>query len=300
MTIVNVSLMATTWVEWWSDARLTPVARSAMLLVLGLPLVHIASAAAGRLVRKRMTEQAGMLAGKGIYYFGITLVLVMVMQNMGFQLTAILGAAGVIGIAVGFASQTSLSNVISGLFLIWEHPFEAGDMIKVGDTVGFVLSVDLLSVKLRTSDNRFVRIPNETLIKTQVINISRFPIRRLDIDIGVAYKENIGRAMEILTEVADQNQWSLDEPRPVVVFKEFGDSALELMLGVWFARQDFLNLKNSLMKEIKERFDSEGIEIAFPHVTVYSGSDTPVFPVRVTQDELIGNASLRSSTEGKD
>lgn len=261
-----------------------PLARSALLLVIGLPLIHIASRILGRLARKHMTEQAGMLTRKGIYYFGMALLAVMVLQNLGFRLTAILGAAGILGIAIGFASQTSLSNLISGIFLVWEHPFEAGDMIKVGDTLGFVLSIDLLSVKLRTPDNRFVRIPNETLIKTQVINISRFPIRRMDIDIGVAYKENIGRVMEMLTEIADRNPYSLDEPRPLIIFKDFGNSALELMLGVWFAKPDFLNLKNSIMREIKERFDAEGIEIAFPHLTVYSGAATPPFPVRVTQE----------------
>jgi len=261
-----------------------PLVRSALLLVIGLPLVHITASMTGRLARARMTEQAGILIRKGVYYFGTALIVVMILQNLGFRLTAILGAAGIIGVAIGFASQTSLSNIISGLFLIWERPFEAGEMIKVGDTLGFVLSIDLLSVKLRTPDNRFVRMPNETLIKSQVINISRFPIRRMDIDIGIAYKEDAGRVMEILTEIADQNPYSLDEPRPLIIFKDFGTSALELMLGVWFAKQDFLNLKNSIMKDIQARFNAEGIEIAFPHLTVYSGSETPPFPVRVTQD----------------
>lgn len=275
--------------EWWStlleSPRLYALIRVAVLLALGLPLLHFAAMAARRFAQRHINEQAAMLTGKAIFYGGVIILAVVLMQNLGFKLTAILGAAGILGVAVGFASQTSLSNIISGIFLIWERPFEAGDMIKVGDTMGIVLSIDLLSVKLRTTDNRFIRVPNETMIKSQVITITRFPIRRMDIDIGVAYKENVGRVMEILMEIADRNPYSLDEPRPLVLFKDFGDSALELMLGVWFAKADFLNLKNSIMRDIKERFDAEEIEIAFPHLTVYSGAATDPFPVRVVEPE---------------
>ena len=273
--------------EWFTTLLQSPrfyaLLRVSILLLISLPLLHIASVAVRRFAKRHINEQVAMLTGKGIFYGGCVLLVVVIMQNLGFKLTAILGAAGILGVAIGFASQTSLSNIISGVFLIWERPFEVGDMIKVGDTLGIVLSIDLLSVKLRTTDNRFIRVPNESLIKSQVITVTRFPIRRMDIDIGVAYKENVGRVMEILVEIADNNPYSLDEPRPLVLFKDFGDSALELLLGVWFAKADFLNLKNSIMREIKERFDAEGIEIAFPHLTVYSGTDTDPFPVRVVK-----------------
>ncbi len=264
--------------------RFYALLRVAILLVITLPLLHLASVAIRRFAKRHVNEQSAMLIGKGIFYSGCVLLVVVIMQNLGFKLTAILGAAGILGVAIGFASQTSLSNIISGIFLIWERPFEAGDMIKVGDTQGVVLSIDLLSVKLRTTDNRYIRVPNESLIKSQVINITRFPIRRMDIDVGVAYKEDVGRVMQILTEIADKNPFALDEPRPLVLFKDFGDSALELMLGVWFSKTDFLNLKNSIMREIKERFDAEGIEIAFPHISVYTGTASEPFPVRVVEE----------------
>ena len=267
------------------EPRFYVVLRSVLLAVIGWPLIHLASVGVSKLVRHRATEQAGMLLGKAVYYGGILLLVAIIMQNLGFQLTAVLGAAGIMVAAIGFASQTSLSNIISGLFLIGERPFSVGDLIDVGGTVGVVLSIDLLSIKLRTMDNRFIRVPNETLIKSLVITITRFPVRRMDITIGVAYKENVKWVMELLVEIADANPYSLDEPRPLILFKEFGSSSLELLLGVWFSKTDFLNLKNSIMCQIKERFDKEGIEIAFPHLTVYSGSDTKPFPLRITEEE---------------
>lgn len=147
-----------------------------------------------------------------------------------------------------------------------------------------VYSIDLLSVKIRKFDNLFVRIPNETLVKTEFTNITRFPIRRFDLNIGVAYKEDIGRVMDVLRDVADNNPYCLDEPEPVLIFQGFGDSALEMLFGVWFEKADFIDVRNSLYKDIKARFDAEGIEIPFPHRTLYTGAVTEPFPIRVVSD----------------
>jgi len=187
----------------------------------------------------------------------------------------------VLGIALGFASQTSVSNVISGLFLIAERPFVVDDLIEVGGVTGRVVSIDTLSVQLRTFDNRMVRIPNETLVKSQMINITRYPIRRVDVRIGVAYKEDAAHIRALLLDIAEQNPTCLMEPEPVVIFDGFGESSLNFLFGVWATQQNFLKLKNGIQEDIKARFDAEGIEIPFPHRTLYVGSTTDAFPVRV-------------------
>jgi small-conductance mechanosensitive channel len=213
------------------------------------------------------------------------------LRELGFSLGVLLGAAGVLSVAIGFASQTSASNLISGLFLIGERPFGAGDVIKVGDTTGEVLSVDLLSVKLRTFDNLFVRIPNETLIKSEVTTLTRFPIRRFDLMVGVAYKEDIERVRAVLMEVAERNALCLDEPKPLFIFNGFGDSSLNIQFSVWAKRENFLDLRNSMQIEIKKAFDAEDIEIPFPHVTLYTGSVTDPFPVRLSGAQAGDNTS---------
>ena len=120
------------------------------------------------------------------------------LRELGFDLSVVLGAAGILSVAIGFASQTSTSNLISGLFLMLERPFSIGDVIKVDSTTGEVISIDLLSVKIRTFDNLFVRSPNESMIKTQVTTLTKFPIRRADLQVGIAFKEDIERVKEIL------------------------------------------------------------------------------------------------------
>lgn len=272
--------------------RLIIALRILAVIIIGFPMLYALSSVLRRITRKRFSPQAGMLISKGITYGGTVLIILTVMNQLGFRLTALLGAAGVAGIAIGFAAQTSVSNIISGLFLISEKPFQVGDLIRVGETLGIVYSIDLLSIKLRKLDNLFIRIPNETIIKTEVTNVTRFPIRRMDLNIGVAYKEDICRVRNILTEIAKNNPYCLDEPEPLIVFKEFGNSALEFMFGLWFSKTDYLALRNSIMQDIKERFDDEDIEIPFPHRTMYSGSATDPFPIRIvgekTPEELTG------------
>lgn len=190
--------------------------------------------------------------------------------------------------AIGFAAQTSTSNLISGLFLLGERPFLVGDIIKVGNTLGEVLSIDLLSVKLRTFDNLFVRIPNETLIKSEVTNITRFPIRRVDLQLSVAYKENIDRVRTVLMAVAANNPLCLEDPEPLFIFKGFGASSLDIQFSVWTAKDNFLIMRNSIQEEIKIAFDRVEIEIPFPHQTIYTGSVTDPFPIKIISERQEG------------
>jgi small-conductance mechanosensitive channel len=140
-----------------------------------------------------------------------------------------------------------------------------GEVIEVAGTTGEVLSIDLLSVKLRTFDNLFVRVPNETLVKAQITNLTRHPIRRYDMQVSVAYESNLARVREVLLDVAEQNPLALREPRPLVIFQSFGESSVNLQFSVWTARDNYLDLRNGISQEVKEAFDREGIEIPYPH-----------------------------------
>jgi small-conductance mechanosensitive channel len=250
-------------------------------LLLFLPILRLVSFLIRKGLDKKLSAQAVMLLSKGVLYIGSTVTLILFLQELGLKLGTLLGAAGIAGIAIGFAAQTSLSNLISGLFLIWEAPFKVGDTLHSGSDHGIVFSIDLLSIQLRTFNNQLIRIPNETLIKNSFTNVTRFPIRRMDIPISVAYKEDVPKVMEVLADVADRNPYCLDEPAPVIIFTKFGDSALEFLFAPWFSKTDYVALRNSLLQEVKLRFDEEGIEIPFPHRTLYAGSDSKPFQVQV-------------------
>jgi small-conductance mechanosensitive channel len=294
---MNLQHMEFTTLAWLSPERVETLVRVSILLFIVLPLVWMAGKAAGRFVEKRSTPHHALMARKVIIYVGFVLVFVMALSDLGFKLTPLLSAAGIVGIAIGFAAQTTLSNFISGIFLITEKPFAIGDVITVGDNTGIVLSIDLMSVKIRLFDNRFVRVPTSLLISREFINNTRFPVRRLDINISVAYKESVEKVRKVLGEVADKNPFCLDEPAPLIIFLKYGDSGLEFLLGVWAARTDFLSLRNSIMQEVKERFDAEGIEIPFPHRSLYTGTATEPFPIRLVNDDGFAAASKEAKAD---
>jgi small-conductance mechanosensitive channel len=123
------------------------------------------------------------------------------------------------------------------------------------------------------------------MIKSEVTNLRRFPIRRIDLQVGVAYKEDLRTVREVLLEVADRNPVCLEEPQPIIIFQGYGDSSINHQFSVWATTENFLQLRNSIPLEIKEAFDEHGIEIPFPHRTLYTGSETDPFPVEQRASE---------------
>jgi small-conductance mechanosensitive channel len=256
------------WFNSLSPDLLGQILRVGATVVLGYIIIRLIAALVQRYIMRKSTPQRQMIARKAITYLGFFLVLMAVLGELGVKLTALLGAAGIVAVAVGFASQTSVSNIISGLFLISEKPFAIGDVIKIGGTTGIIQSIDLLSIKIRTFDNMFVRIPNEKILSSEVTNVTRFPIRRMDITLQVSYEEDLNVVRRVLGEIAVANPWCLDEPVPVIVASDFKESGIDMLFGVWFSRSDFLELKNSIMNDVLARFRAEGIRMAYPHRTI--------------------------------
>jgi small-conductance mechanosensitive channel len=241
----------------------------ALMVLIGLIVVGIIVTLIKKLSGKRMDSRTGGFIVKTVQYAGFALILINAFKIAKIDLSALLGAAGIAGIALGFAAQTSVSNFISGIFLMYEKTFAEGDIVTVDDTTGVVHSIDTLSVKLMTFDNRFVRIPNETLIKTNVINVTRFPLRRLNIKLTVTYDTDIERARKILMETAAANPGVLRKPDPFFMVQSFGANGIDLFLGVWFANSDWEQANNGMYLEIKKNFDAAGIEFAYPTMTIY-------------------------------
>ena len=272
--------------ELFNTEMLLKLARASALLIIGFIVAKLISRFSLQFIGKIFTAHTSQLVQRGTYYLIFTLFVFSALLELGFNLNVLLGAASVLTVAIGFASQTSASNFISGIFLMAERSFVIGDVIKVGSTSGEVLSIDLLSVKVRTFDNLFVRLPNEALIKSEVTTLTKFPIRRLDMKIGVAYKENIAKVKDILEKVAFDNPLCLEEPKPLYIFLGFEDSSLSLQFSVWAQRESFLELKNSMYEQIKNAFDKENIEIPFPHMSLYTGNNTEPFPINITKEKV--------------
>ena len=233
--------------------------RIGLLVLLGFPLIVVLSRYVHAWSERPLSKHNAMLARKAVFYGGTVMIAIAVLSELDFKLTALLGAAGVVGIAVGFASQTSVSNIISGLFLIAERTFVVGDTIQVSGVLGTVLSIDLLSIKVRTVDNRYIRIPNEMVVKGVVTNITRLSVRRLDIAVGVPSEEDTDRVKTVLEDLARGYPACLDDPAPIVFLNNLSGASQEFFFAVWCNSTDFLTVRSSIVGDIRKRLADEGI-----------------------------------------
>jgi small-conductance mechanosensitive channel len=250
--------------EYFTAERVGVFARAAVIVFVGFVIARFAGRWSRITIGRRGDPQRAELVGRLVNWTLAIAALAAALQELGFKLGVLLGAAGVFTVAVGFASQTTLSNLISGFFLFGERPFSVGDMIEVEGVTGEVLSVDMMSTKLRALDNRYVRIPNEAIVKTKVVNLTRFPIRRTDLRLAIARDENFVKVRDLLLAIADRNPLALDEPSPQVTLEKVGELSLEIQLSAWGETARLDKLRAALSAEVQEGLLSAKVKLPLP------------------------------------
>ncbi|HDH27943.1 MAG TPA: mechanosensitive ion channel family protein [Euryarchaeota archaeon] len=161
--------------------------------------------------------------------------------------------------------------MISGLFLLADQPFEIGDAVDIGGNAGVVLDINLFSTRLRTFDNKYLRIPNDSVANAKITNLSYYDIRRLDIPVGVAYKSDVGSAVDVLQGVISDSFRVLAEPEPQVLVSGFGASSIDIVVRAWVQRSELFGIRTELVTGIKTALEKAGIEIPFPYRTITFG-----------------------------
>lgn len=215
----------------------------------------------------RVEKHTYMLINKFVSYVFYVIIVMYILSLFGINLKAIWGAAGVAGLAIGFAAQTSVSNLISGIFVLSEKAMKIGDFIQVGDVFGTVDSVGLLSVRVHTLDNQMVRIPNSSVINSNLVNFNHYDIRRFVFDMPISYDSNMEKALEVANSIPGKCPVVLQNPVPCVYFDGFGD-AINIKIAVWFNCSDLINAKNQMYAAIVNTCREQGIEIPYTHYDV--------------------------------
>lgn len=223
--------------------------------------------------KKRMPARVSVILNKALTFILWVIVVTQALHSVGVNLISLLGAAGVAGVAIGFASQTALSNIISGVFLLSERTVRVGDYIRVNGQEGTVLEINFLSITLRQADNALVRIPCELLIKEPLVNVTSRPLRRCDLDIGVDYDSDLKHVRQVILDVFREQPLIADTPAPAILFSGFGDSSLNLHIGAWCKTEIYHQARFELAQALLVAFRREGINIPFPVRTILmSGS----------------------------
>jgi len=245
----------------------------AILVMIGFLILYRATqrSLSRLLERMGMHETLIRLLIKSIYRYALLLVgFVMALDQVGVNVGAALAGLGIAGVAIGFAAQDSVANVISGIMIFWDKPFIVGDWIETDGHYGHVNDITLRSTRIRTPRNTYVVIPNKSIIDSVLENYSKHGELRLDVPVGIAYKENIPQARAVLLEAVRHVEHVRADPAPDVIVRELGDSSVNLYVRVWIddpAHQQGTFF--SVVEASKMALDGAGIQIPYPHLQLF-------------------------------
>lgn len=211
-----------------------------------------------------------MSARRLVLIIGFFVALSALEVNIG-PVLAIVGAAGFV---IAFALQNSLSNFASGILMLIYRPFDVGEMINVAGVLGKVESMNLLSTQLRTPDNQLIIVPNNSVWGDVITNVTGITERRVDLVFGIGYSDDIDKAQKILEEIVNGHERVMKEPEPVVRLHELGDSSVNFICRPWVKPEDYWNVHWDITREVKRRFDAEGVSIPFPQRDVHIYQET--------------------------
>lgn len=220
---------------------------------------------------KRLQAKTVALIGKLISYCFYVAITAYVLELFGINLGVIWGAAGIAGVALGFAAQTSVSNLISGIFILTDKAMKIGDFIEVEGTSGTVDEAGLLSVKIRTLDNQLIRIPNSSIMNAKLINYSSFDYRRYVFELSIDYASDLDKALSALLKVPALCPTVIrdkEDLAPSAIFTTLGDSGINMNLIVWSERANFIQTKNDVCAAVLKVFREENISIPYNKLDV--------------------------------
>lgn len=245
-----------------------PVLLAALVLfVVGLYLSSLAVRLLTKMLRQRRVKpEAAQVITQVARWSLITLVTITALEQVNFDLTAFVAGLGVAGFTVGFALKDISENFVAGLMLLLQRPFELGDLIRVDEFEGRVLEVSLRATEMETLDGQNVLVPNAIVYTSPLTNLTRSPLTRIGVDVGVAYDSDLDEVRRVTLNAMAELPEALADPPPFVIFHTFGDSSINLTAYFWIDERETRRIvaKDAGVTAIKRAFDRAGIEIPFP------------------------------------
>jgi small conductance mechanosensitive channel len=273
MEVIEMDSATETLQQMLADflAFLPDLLAALVIFVIGLYVAGSLSRLLRRALETRKVEmETTMLLSKLSRWSVILFGTIVALQQVGFDLSAFLAGLGILGFTVGFALQDVSKNFVSGLLLLWQQPFDMGDVIEVGEFVGTVADVDLRATEIYTFDGQNVLIPNADVFTSPIKNYSKFPKRRLELKAGVAYDSDLDLVRKTVLETVTSVPGVLNDPEPAMVFDNFGGSTIDFTLYYWIDTKEtnLLTIKDAVLTGVNAAFTAKGIEMPFPTQTV--------------------------------
>ncbi len=268
--IVDRSLNSTDWLR----AGATVIAAILGAILLGRVVRHLMGRWIGR-------DSAGLITSRLVSYVAFTVGFIYALTSLGVQVGPLLGALGLGGLVLALALQKPVENFFAGVILQARRPFTIGDSVQLGEHLGLVTDIDSRTTVLRSLDGTTIRIPNAKVTDGDIVNLTRDPVRRSTLEVGVAYNTDLDVATAALGIAVSRVQRIVHEPAPLVMLRDFGESSINFSIYYWHDSDvpSELAARHDLVLAVHQNLMADGVTIAFPQVVVWSGTpdDAPVY-----------------------
>jgi len=189
------------------------------------------------------------------------------LSQIGIETTSFIAVLGAVGLAIGLAFQSTLSNISAGIMIILFQPIKIDEFVEVGGVSGTVEEINIFHTFMKTGDNKMIILGNASIISGKIINYSRKPTRRVDMVFEINYNNNIKLVKEAILEVLNDDSRILFEPElPFVAVKELGESSITLMVRVWVKSENYWGVNFQTIEKVKNKFDEIGLHISCPQI----------------------------------
>lgn len=256
------------------DSFFLKIAFSIGILLFAIVIGKVITTYLRRSLKEKITKEHLEIILKVVYYSIIIVALIVfVLPTLGVKPSGLLVAGGIAGIILGFASQSIVSNLISGIFLMIERPIKIGNQVNIDGISGFVEDINIISTIIRTYDGLFVRMPNEKVFTTNIKNYVGNVARRFEYIVGITYGDDADQAIGIIKNVIEAHPLALKIPGPMIFVDNLGDNAVNIIVRIWAPSNEWLDVKIELLWIIKKTLEENGIEIAFPQRTLWFANE---------------------------
>jgi len=244
------------------------VGTALLVALVGYFISRRISRVAERALAKKMPEGSAKNLSRIIYYVFIFVMILFVLTLLGLKVDSLLVAGGVIGMAIGFASQKTVSNFISGIFLYIDRPMNIGDSVNIGGSSGVVLDITPFSTRLRSWDGPVVRIPNSKVFDSEITNYKQTVARRVEYSLRISYDSSTDKAIQLIKEELAREPFVLTSPGPDVHVSKLGDSAVEITVKFWTPAPKMYAVKTRMLQRIYQTLKKAGVSIPYPRMDI--------------------------------
>lgn len=264
---------ASLWKEWalWDKLldNLPKIILAVVVLVLGFLLASLVSKILCKAMKRRKVDFAVYNFIAKITRFVIRITFILIALSMFIKINSLIAALSAAGVAIGLGLQDSVSQFASGVQILINHPFKAGDYVEIGGEGGYVSEIGFMTTIITSYDNKRIIIPNSDITKNRIVNFSAEKTRRVDLTFSISYAADIAKAKDIVMQTALQNEQILRHPLPEVTVGAHSASSIDLFCRVWCETADYWTVFFAMQENVKLNFDKGGIDIPFTQVDVH-------------------------------